>query len=88
MLRLEPRKELSRTMFYLTPVLALALTIIAGAILFAFLGKDPGQAIFTIFLGPLTTFRGFAELLVKATPLSSPVMPPEVVTAFDGVSGQ
>ncbi len=69
MFRLEPRKELSRTMFYLTPVLALLLTIIAGAIMFAALGKPPAEAIYTIFIGPLTSFRGFAELLVKATPL-------------------
>ena len=69
MLRLEPRKDLSRTMFYLTPVLALVLTIVAGAIMFALLGKDPVAAIYTIFIGPLTSYRGVAELLVKATPL-------------------
>ena len=69
MYRLEPRKELSWTMFYVTPVLALVLTILAGAIMFAILGKPPAEAIYTIFIGPLTSFRGFAELLVKATPL-------------------
>ena len=69
MLRLEPRKEFSRTMFYLSPPLALALTLIAGAILFTLLGKNPVTALNTIFIGPLTTFRGLAELLVKATPL-------------------
>ncbi len=69
MFRLEPRKELSRTMFYLTPVLALLLSIIGGAIMFYALGKPPGQALYKIFIDPLTTFRGFAELLVKATPL-------------------
>lgn len=69
MFRLEPRKELSRTMFYLTPLLALALTLVAGGIMFTALGKDPFTALYTIFIGPLTTFRGFAELLVKATPL-------------------
>ncbi len=69
MFRLEPRKELSRKMFYLTPLLALALTLVAGGIMFIALGKDPFTALYTIFIGPLTTFRGFAELLVKATPL-------------------
>ena len=69
MFRLEPRKELSRTMFYFTPLLALALTLVAGGIMFIALGKDPFTALYTIFIGPLTTFRGFAELLVKATPL-------------------
>ena len=69
MFRLEPRKELSRSMFYLTPLLALGLTLVAGGIMFTALGKDPFVALYTIFIGPLTTFRGFAELLVKATPL-------------------
>jgi simple sugar transport system permease protein len=69
MFRLEPRREPSRTMFYVTPLLALALTLLAGAILFALLGRDPVKVMFTLFIGPLTTYRGVAELLVKATPL-------------------
>ncbi len=69
MFRLEPRKELSRTMFYVTPLIALVLTIIGGALMFSALGKPPGEALYKIFIDPLTTFRGFAELLVKATPL-------------------
>jgi len=39
MLRLEPRRAASKTLFYLTPLLAVALTLIAGAVLFAALGK-------------------------------------------------
>ena len=41
MLRLEPRREPSRLMFYLTPLLAVLLTLLAGAALFAALGKPP-----------------------------------------------
>ena len=69
MLRLEPRKEQSRRMLYLTPVIAILLTIAAGFVLFALLGKDPVQAMRIIFIEPLTTKRGVAELLVKASPL-------------------
>jgi general nucleoside transport system permease protein len=69
MLRLEPRQQLSRTVFYLAPVMALVLTAVAGALMFALLGKPPLRALFTIFIGPFTTFRGLAELFVKATPL-------------------
>jgi simple sugar transport system permease protein len=69
MLRLEPRKELSRTMFYVAPVMALAMTIIAGAALFLLIGKDPVAGLTKIFIEPLTTYRGIAELTVKATPL-------------------
>ncbi len=55
-----------------TPVLAVALTMIAGGILFAFLGKNPVETIRTIFWDPV--FGEFAfyyrgQLLVKAGPL-------------------
>jgi general nucleoside transport system permease protein len=68
-LRLEPRPEPSRTMFYLTPLLAVLLTLAAGVVLFAALKKSPLEALALIFIAPLTTLRGLAELTVKATPL-------------------
>jgi ABC-type uncharacterized transport system permease subunit len=69
MLRLEPRREPSRLMFYLTPLMAVALTLIAGALLFAALGKPPLETLRLIFIAPLTSLRGLSELTVKATPL-------------------
>ncbi|MFZ1106182.1 MAG: ABC transporter permease [Hyphomicrobiaceae bacterium] len=69
MLRLESRREPSRVMFYLTPLLATALTLVAGAALFALLRKPPLEALGLIFIAPLTSVRGLAELTVKATPL-------------------
>jgi ABC-type uncharacterized transport system permease subunit len=69
MLRLEPRREPSRVMFYLTPFLAVALALIAGAALFALLGKPPLETLRMIFITPLTSLRGISELLVKGTPL-------------------
>ncbi len=56
-------------MLYLTPFLALGLTLVAGLVLFWALGKDPLRALQLIFITPLTTIRGIAELLVKSTPL-------------------
>ncbi|CUH67834.1 ABC-type uncharacterized transport system, permease component [Thalassovita gelatinovora] len=72
MLKLEKRPQPSQAWTYLTPLLAVILTMIAGGILFAFLGKDPVQAIKTIFWDPL--FSEFAfyyrpQLLVKGAPL-------------------
>jgi simple sugar transport system permease protein len=72
MLRLEKRPQPSQIWTYTTPVLAVILTMIAGGILFAFLGKDPLVAIRTIFWDPL--FSEFAfyyrpQLLVKGAPL-------------------
>jgi simple sugar transport system permease protein len=56
-------------MFYATPLLAIALTLAAGMVLFAVLGKPPLQALRLIFVTPFTSLRGLAELTVKATPL-------------------
>jgi simple sugar transport system permease protein len=69
MLRLERRKEPSRWLIYLTPLLALALTLLAGLALFWAIGKEPLRAMGLIFVTPLTTTRSLTELLVKATPL-------------------
>lgn len=69
MLRLEPRRQPSRLMFYLTPFIAVLLTLLAGVVLFEVLRKPPLQAMQLIFVQPLTSLRGVAELLVKSTPL-------------------
>lgn len=69
MLKLVPRKEPSQVMLYATPFVAVLLTLIAGFVLFTILGKDPGHAMWLIFVKPLTSFNSLAELLVKGTPL-------------------
>ncbi len=51
------------------PVLAVALTVLAGMALFAALGKDPVRTIEIIFWEPLTDPFSRSELLVKGTPL-------------------
>ena len=56
-------------MLYATPVLAVVLTIIAGMVMFALLGKDPVEAIRLIFIEPFKSPFSRAELLVKGTPL-------------------
>ena len=72
MLRLEKRPNPSKTWAYMAPVLAVFATMIGGGIMFAVLGKDPFEAIRTIFYDPL--FSEFAwyyrpQLLVKGAPL-------------------
>jgi len=72
-LRLEKRPSPSRFWQWGTPVLAVVLTMIAGGIMFALLGKDPVEAIRTIFWDPLFNpqFASYSrpQLLVKAGPL-------------------
>lgn len=72
MIRLEKRREPSQVFAYLTPVMAVLVTMIAGGLMFAALGKDPFVAIKTIFYDPL--FGQYAsfdrpQLLVKGGPL-------------------
>ena len=72
MLRLEKRPTPSKAWSYMTPLVAVVATMIAGGLLFAVLGKNPVEAIRTIFYDPL--FGEFAsysrpQLLVKTGPL-------------------
>ncbi len=73
MLRLERRPSPSRFWQAATPVLAVLLTMIAGGIMFALLGKNPVDAMRTIFWDPLfnAQFASYSrpQLLVKAAPL-------------------
>ena len=73
MIRLEKRKEPSRLAQYLNPFLAVALTMVAGGLMFAALGKDPFAAIRLIFWDPIfsDTFGSFSrpQLLIKSAPL-------------------
>lgn len=69
MIKLEPRGERSRLMSYLSPVLALLLTLLTGVILFTLLDVDPWHALVTILYTPISDTYGMAELAVKATPI-------------------
>jgi ABC-type uncharacterized transport system permease subunit len=63
------RPERSQAMAYLSPLLAVALTVVAGAIVFAASGIDPLRGLFVYFIDPLTHAWSLEELVVKATPI-------------------
>ncbi|HZA65573.1 MAG TPA: ABC transporter permease [Geminicoccaceae bacterium] len=67
--RLEPRREIARSAVWVTPILALALTVVAGFVLFALMGHDPFAALYHFFVSPVLSTYGLAELAIKATPL-------------------
>ncbi|MEO7057998.1 MAG: ABC transporter permease [Caldimonas sp.] len=69
MLRLEARPEPSRAMSMASPLIALAVTVIVGTLLFALLGKDPLRGLAVFFVEPLRGTYALTELAVKATPL-------------------
>ena len=72
MIRLERRPTPSRVWGAASPLLAVALTMVTGGLMFAALGQDPLEALRTIFWDPvLGEFAWYfrAQLLVKAAPL-------------------
>ena len=69
MLRLEPRPDNSRLWSVGSPLLALAITVLIGMLLFAMMGKDPVRGLQVFFWEPIRTPYALGELMVKATPL-------------------
>src|SRR6476646_2272347 len=63
------RPERSRALAVLSPLLAVALTVIAGFILFAAVGVDPLRALYIYFVQPLTAGYSIEDLVVKAVPI-------------------
>jgi simple sugar transport system permease protein len=68
-LRLEARTETASWLVVATPLLAAALTLVVGVVMFAALGYDPGKALTSFFIKPVENIYGLTELAVKATPL-------------------
>jgi simple sugar transport system permease protein len=70
------KRPVHSTLFsLLSPFIALLLTVVAGAIMFLVLGKDPLQALYYYFVDPLTGIWDegnrwqLHELAIKAAPL-------------------
>ncbi len=69
MFKLEPRPQVSRAWTYGAPVLALALTVAIGVLLFVLLDKDPLKGLQAFFWEPIKSTYALGELAMKATPL-------------------
>ena len=68
-IELEKRPQPSRLFSMVSPLIAFGLTILAGAILFTFLGKNPVTALYSFFVEPLLEVWSLHELAIKAGPL-------------------
>ncbi|MCZ8316539.1 ABC transporter permease [Phreatobacter sp.] len=66
---LERRDDRPTWLSLASPLAAVALTLVAGALLFLAIGKDPVAALKVFFLDPLSDGWALQELAVKATPL-------------------
>jgi general nucleoside transport system permease protein len=68
-LALEKRSERSTTIAVASPLIAIGLTLVTMAVLFAIMGKNPIEALYVYFIEPLTDPFSLEEIAVKATPL-------------------
>jgi simple sugar transport system permease protein len=69
MLVLERRAAQSRAMTFLSPALAIAITVVIGGVIFTSLGLDPLKALYIYFIEPVTSLWSIEEVIVKAAPL-------------------
>ncbi|MBJ7537690.1 ABC transporter permease [Marinomonas transparens] len=69
MMHIQARTEPSSLMKVVSPLLAIALTLFFGSILFSVLGKDPLQALHVLLIAPLADSYNIGEMLVKMGPL-------------------
>ena len=66
---LERRAERSTLIAIASPLLAIALTLVAMSVIVALMGKSPLTALYVYFLAPLTDGYSLQEIAVKASPL-------------------
>ena len=67
MIKIEKRNDVSPSIYFLTPILAIFLTLFGGGIIFYVLGFNPIEALKFFFITPISDLYGFSELLIKAT---------------------
>ncbi|MDE3174934.1 MAG: ABC transporter permease [Pseudomonadota bacterium] len=68
-IRFEKRRELSRVMLVLSPIGAVAATMIVGAIIFEAIGYDGPDAVKDIFFTPVLASYKWQDVAAKAAPL-------------------
>ena len=53
-----------------SPLIALAVTVLVGVLLFTLLGKDPLRGLQMFFVEPVKNAYALSEIAIKATPLA------------------
>ena len=69
MIKLTPRTNPSPWLSLLSPVIAIAATLIIGALIFTVLGYNAGESLYQFFISPLSRLDRISDLVVKACPL-------------------
>ena len=70
MIKLQKRYTTSNLIFYLSPLVAILLTLFFGSFIFLLLDLSPIDSFIIFFISPISTLYGISELLVKASPLA------------------
>jgi simple sugar transport system permease protein len=68
--KIEPRPQPSTLMGWMSPLIAVGLTLVSGFVFSAFLGMSPLAAFHAFFVAPIDDLYGLGELAVKAAPLA------------------
>jgi len=69
MISMTPRKDIPLIRTIVTPAVAILLTLIIGASIFAILGFSPTGALYEFFVAPVSRLDQIGDLFVKACPL-------------------
>ncbi len=69
MLNVEPRRESAKLMIWLSPFIAILLTMLVSSLMFSLLAVDPLRAFEVFLIMPLSDSYNLGELMVKAAPL-------------------
>ncbi len=70
LIRVQLREDYSNLIFYLSPLVAVALTLFFGSFIFLILDLNPIESFKIFFISPISNSYGISELFVKATPLA------------------
>ena len=64
-----PRDKVSKNWIIIAPILSIVFTIFFGLLIFAFLGYNPLETLYQIFVSPFSRIDRISDILVKACPL-------------------
>ena len=70
LIRVKLREDYSNLIFYLSSLVAVALTLFFGSFIFLILDLSPIESFKIFFISPISNSYGISELFVKATPLT------------------
>ena len=69
MITFVPRDKVSKNWIIIGPILSIFLTVFFGLLIFTFLGYNPLETLYQVFLSPFSRIDRISDIFVKACPL-------------------